>query len=366
MRRKRGARRDITGASRVIGIVAAVLLCDSSQVWSCDICGCYTPQAIDDMPVESGMNLNGATPVAAGSAAGIYFAVAEQFTHFGMLQLDGEEVPNPTDQHLDRSITQLVAGYSITPRFAIQLDLPLIFRPFERPRGFALEHGSESGIGDGSLLANFNAIHWEKGGSRSVAFDDPKSPRLQVTPAELVFVLDLFSGIKAPNGSTERLKEKFHEVEIPGAPVSGIHGHDLTLGTGSWDGIFGGHASVRYRNAFLDSELQFTLRGDGEHQYHFANDLSWSGGPGYYVVRSAGKRFGLQFVVSGERKDVDRFRGKAAEDTGLTSVFVGPRLFATFKNVSADIEGDLPVSIDNTALQAVADYRIRGAVSFHF
>jgi hypothetical protein len=28
------------------------------------------------------------------------------------------------------------------------------------------------------------------------------------------------------------LKEEFHEIEIEGAPESGIHEHDLTLGTG--------------------------------------------------------------------------------------------------------------------------------------
>jgi len=75
---------------------------------------------------------------------------------------------------------------------------------------------------------------------------------------------------------------------------------------------------------------------------------------------------GLQFVASGEYKDVDRFRGKPAEDTGITSVFLGPRLIASLGRFSAEIAAELPVSIDNTALQVVPDYRLRGAVSFHF
>jgi len=66
-------------------------------------------------------------------------------------------------------------------------------------------------------------------------------------------------------------------------------------------------------------------RGDGAHDYNFANDLTWSTGPGYYLVRNPETIVGLQFVVSGEHKDVDRFRGEPAEDTGITSVFVGPR-----------------------------------------
>src|SRR4030095_7305300 len=68
---------------------------------------------------------------------------------------------------------------------------------------------------------------------------------------------------------------------------------------------------------------QFTLRGDGAHDYHFANDVTWNAGPGYYLVRKRNIVVGCQCAVSGESKDVDRFQGRAAEDTGVTSVFIG-------------------------------------------
>src|SRR5205809_7097822 len=95
---------------------------------------------------------------------------------------------------------------------------------------------------------------------------------------------------------------KFNEIDVPGAPESGIHGHDLTLGTGSYDGIFGGQTSLRYQNWFFQGDVQFTLRGDGLHQYDFANDISWGGGPGYYFIRRPDTILGLQFVISGEHK----------------------------------------------------------------
>jgi hypothetical protein len=176
----------------------------------------------------------------------------------------------------------------------------------------------------------------------------------------------LLAGVKFPTGDSSQIKEEFNEVEVPGAPESGIHGHDLTLGTGSYDGIFGGQTSLRYKDFFFQGDLQFTLRGDGLHQYHFANDLSWGGGPGYYFMRRRDTLLGLQFVVSGEHKDVDRFRGQPAEDTGITSVFLGPRLIASVGRISAEIAVDLPVSIDNTALQVVPDYRIRGGIAIRF
>jgi hypothetical protein len=108
------------------------------------------------------------------------------------------------------------------------------------------------------------------------------------------------------------------------------------------------------------------VRGDGAHQYHFANDLSWGGGPGYYFVRNRKTIVGLQFACSGEHKDVDRFRGQPAEDTGITSVFLGPRVIASYSKLSAELAAELPVSIDNTALQVVPDYRVRASFAIHF
>jgi hypothetical protein len=291
--------------------LAACAMVVATPLRACDLCGCYTPQ-IEATPLAEG--------VATGRSwlSGAYGAVAEQFTHFGTLQRDGDEVPNPADQHLDSSITQLVGGYSFNSRVAVQVNVPLIYRSFQRPEGFAIDRGTESGLGDVSLLGKLVLFHTTSAGRREVSFDDPKSPRMVEHEPDFTFSALFLAGVKFPTGDSSRIKEEFSETEVPGAPESGIHGHDLTLGTGSYDGIFGGQASLRYRNFFFEQNLQFTLRGDGLHQYHFANDLTWSGGPGYYFVRNSQAIVGLQAVVSGEYKDVDRFRGKAAEDTGIT------------------------------------------------
>lgn len=324
---------------------------------ACDLCGCYTPQ-LETMPAGEP---NGSRQW----WNGFYSAVSEQFTHFGTPQLDGREVPNPIGQYENSSITQLVAGYGINDRFSLQLNLPLIYREFKRPEGFAIDRGTESGLGDLSLLLNTVVFRYASGARRD--FDvSGKNPIAIEGEPDFTFSAVFLTGLKFPTGDSSRLEEEFHEIDIPGAPRSGIHGHDLTLGTGSFDGIFGGQVSMRYRNFFADESVQFTLRGDGTHQYHFANDLTWEGGPGYYFVRQRDTIVGLQFIVSGEHKDVDRFRGKPAEDTGITSIFVGPRILASHGKWSAELGVDLPVSIDNTAFQIVPDYRIRGGISFHF
>jgi hypothetical protein len=335
---------------------------------ACDLCGCYTPQ-IETMPPSPDPTAFGLTPAAAGEHSWLdraYFAVAEQFTHFGTLQLDGLEVANPAGQHLDSSITQAVAGYSFTSRFALQINIPLIYRSFERPEGFAIDRGTESGLGDISLLGKFVVFHKENGGATALKFDDPKNPHLETREPDLTVSALLLGGVKFPTGGTSRLKEEFNEVETPGAPESGIHGHDLTLGSGSYDAILGGQFSLRYKSFFVLTDTQFTVRGGGAHQYHFANDVSWSGGPGYYFVRSRRAIVGLQCACSGEHKGLDRFQGNAAEDTGITSVFLGPRVVASFGKISGELAVELPVSIDNTALQVVPDYRVHGSVAIRF
>jgi hypothetical protein len=344
----------------------AAFVAAAARTHGCDLCGCYTPQ-IEAMP-QTELSAFGQTAPATpdGWLGRLYVAVAEQFTHFGTLQLDGDKVPNPTGQFLDSSITQLVAGYSFNSRFALQVNAPLIYRAFERPAGFAIDRGTESGLGDISLLGKFVLFHTTAGERQSLKFDDPKNPHFEKQEPDFTASALFIGGLKFPTGATGRLKEEFDEVEVPGAPESGIHGHDLTLGTGSYDGIVGGQTSLRYKSFFFQADTQFAVRTEGAHQYQFANDVSWTGGPGCYFVRNRQTIFGLQFVCSGEHKDTDTFRGKTAEDTGITSIFLGPRLLISHEKLSAELAAELPVSIDNTALQAVPDYRLRASFALRF
>src|SRR5438477_6159772 len=88
---------------------------------------------------------------------GFYSGVAEQFTHFGTVQVDGQKVSNDVGQYLDSSISQFFVGYDFNDQFGVQFNLPLIYRSFKRPQGFEIDRGTESGIGDVSLIGNFLA-----------------------------------------------------------------------------------------------------------------------------------------------------------------------------------------------------------------
>ncbi len=279
---------------------------------------------------------------------GAFAGLGEQFTHYGTLQLEGHEVPNPANQYLDSSITQVLLGYNLTERFGLQASLPFIYRSFRRPEPGGIHEGNESGIGDTSLLANYELLRFEKKHS--------------------TFIWALQAGAKFPTGSSSRLREETHEGTgtEPSTP-SGIHGHDLTLGSGSYDAIVGTTLYGRMDRCFLTGAVQYAIRTRGDYDYQFANDLIWSAAPGYLVLLSDNYTLSVEANVSGETKGRDEFRGQLAEDTGITAVYIGPQIVFTWHdNLSAQLGLDWPVLLDNTALQIVPDYRIRAGVTWHF
>ncbi|HYV29850.1 MAG TPA: hypothetical protein VEO53_01875 [Candidatus Binatia bacterium] len=299
-------------------------------ILACDLCAIYS-----------------ATQARGEIGQGPFLGVAEQFSHFGTVQREGRAISDPAGQYLDSSIAQVFGGYNFNERFGVQFNLPVIYRAFKRPDGAGgIDRGTESGLGDVALLGNL------------VAF-------LHETKA-LTFRWNVLGGVKFPTGGTDRLREELHEVEDPVGPPNGIHGHDLTRGTGSFDGIVGSGIFIRWDRSFLAANAQYAIRSEGDFAYRFANDLTWSGGPGLFVVLSENHTFSLQAVVSGEDKGLDTFHGNAP-DTGLTAVYLGPQLSFTWRDkLSAQVGVDVPVSIANTSLQTVPDYRIRARVTWHF
>lgn len=312
---------------KFLKLMSVVVFC-AQPVLACDLCAVYSA-------------------LEAHTGKGPFGGVAEQFTRFGTLQDEGNRAPNPTGQYLNSWITQIFAGYNFNDRVGLQLNAPLIYRSFKRPEGFTIEHGSESGIGDLSLLGKFQAYRRLRENSTIIA--------------------NLVGGIKVPTGNTRRLSEEFNETEVPGAPPNAIHGHDLTLGSGSFDGLAGANVYWRWKRAIFSGGVQYAIRSQGDFDYRFANDLTWSGGPGALLILNDDFTLTLQANVSGETKGRDTFQGAKAEDTGITTVYLGPQLMATWREtLSVEIGADIPVLINNTALQAVPDYRIRAALTWHF
>lgn len=292
----------------------------AQPVAACDLCAVYA-----------------AAEAQGGAGQGIFGGVAEQYTSFNTLQVDGQDVPNAGNQYLNSSISQVFAGYNFNEWIGAQFNLPVIYRWY----GYQSERGSESGIGDASLIGNGRLY--------------------QRLTEHFTLNWTVLGGVKFPTGNTSWLN--------PGQPdfAPGIGGHDLTLGSGSYDGLVGTGFFVRWRRVFLAGSMQYAIRTEGAYGYEFANDWTWIGGPGVYLMLGDEQTLALEVVVSGESKGLDRVNGVAAGDTGITSVFLGPQISYTWSSkFSALVGADLPVSIVSSGQQIVPTYRLRAAVTWRF
>ena len=178
---------------------------------------------------------------------------------------------------------------------------------------------------------------------------------------EFTFNWTGLGGVKFPTGNTSQLN--------PDQPdfAPGIGGHDLTLGSGSYDGLLGTGFYARWKRLFVTGAMQYAVRSEGAYGYQFANDWTWFGGPGVYLLLGHEHTLALQAVVSGESKGQDTMNGMTMDDTAVTSVFLGPQISYTWSSrLSAMVGADLPVSIVSSGEQLVPTYRVRAAVTWRF
>jgi hypothetical protein len=306
----------------VLGLAVSSLAA-TAAVYSaagCDLCAIYA-----------------ASEAQGGGGAGFFGGIAEQYTDLNTLQINGHDVPNEGNQFLDSSASQVFAGYNFNNHIGVQFNLPVIYRAY----GYRAARGSDLGIGDVSLIGNLRLY--------------------QKLTESYTFNWTALGGVKFPTGNTSHL----NPYEPDFAP--GIGGHDLTLGSGSYDGLVGTGFFGRWKRLFLTGAMQYAIRSEGAYGYQFANDWTWFGGPGFYLVLGDQQTLSLQAVVSGESKGEDTVNGAPTEDTAATSVYLGPQVNYTWSSsVSAMVGADLPVSIVSSGEQVVPTWRLRAAVTLRF
>jgi hypothetical protein len=331
---------------RILVSSLGLLIATGTRVAGCELCAVYA-----------------ASHGVGEAERGWFTGVAEQFTTFGGLQLGGTEIANPADQHIETSTTQFILGYSFNERFSLQANIPYIHRSFRRPNGTGIEEGSEEGLGDAILLG--------------------KLLLLRKDTAESSFAWSLLGGLKFPTGSTSQLREETqalsrlvnstggthgstHSGTINGVTTeSAIHGFDLTLGSGSFDARIGTSLYYRYKRAYFNASVQYAINTEGDYGYRFANDLTWDGGPGYYLLQDGTRTLALEAAISGEHKGADTYADQRVDSTGFTAVYIGPKLSYTWKDrLSAHLGVDFPVSVTNSGLQAAPGTRVRAGFTW--
>jgi len=327
----------------------------ADTVRACDLCAIYTGTTMQD--VKPGFSLS----------------IAQQYTSFDTLQLDGDEIDNFNNERLQSSITQFVVGYKLNHRVRLGLSIPLISRHYRRTTSTGRESGDETGVGDIALLTQWSL--------------------LQKMFNETLLNVDITLGAKLPTGDTDRLREETPpdpdpgnsaalaargvrarpgkrprpSHDGPGGSISGVHGHDLTLGTGSVDMLLGASLFTSWKRLYFSGSAQYVVRGNGAHDYRYANDLQWEAGPGVYALLHHDYTLALQADVTGEAKGKDEQNDIKVDDTAVTALYLGPKIAFTYKNLTnAEIALALPVIQNTTDLQIVPDYRIRAAWTWRF
>jgi hypothetical protein len=308
-------------------LVLVFLLCIPVLSFCCDLCGCFVPKN--------------------SVAHGFLFGVAEQYSSLSDLSLDGETLGNANNQYMNSSYTQIFATYHFDEKTALQLNVPLIHRTFQRPQDGEFTHGAESGMGDLLLVGYY--IPYQR-----------SNPYRQ-------FQWRVLGGLKFPTGDSSRIGEELNEDEATGELPSGVHGHDLALGSGSWDVLVGTNLNGRMHRWFFSGTVQYAIRTRGDFDYKYANDLLWNGGPGYYVSSDMYWPVGLQLLISGEHKGEDQLGSEFTDDTAITSVYLEPTAVIGLKQIgTAEIGFGIPLLLNNSGLQTVPKYRLRIGMTWTF
>ena len=145
-----------------------------------------------------------------------------------------------------------------------------------------------------------------------------------------------------------------------------IHGHDLALGSGSYDFPTGFVLFAQRGSSFLTGSLQYTFRTRGDFDYEYADELLWELSPGYFVHISHDDTLALKANLSAEHKGKDNIDGEHDGDTGTNALFLGPELVLTTDDWRWALGWDIPLDINNSGIQSVSDYKLRAAVQHRF
>ncbi len=326
-------------------IFASLLpLCASA----CELCSIYSSES--------------ASATRGEGSSGFIFTLSQQYIPYENLQLEGEDAPHSPfleAAFMESSITHFVPGYNFSSRLGVSLNVPYIYRDFRRTEitPFATridERGSISDLGDMALVGRWTAF--------------------QKREMEYSAILNLLAGVKFPTGDTDRLKdERRQEIRYTEAfgenhahDFGGIHQHDLSPGTGSFDGVFGATANLRWKRFFFNTQVQYYLRTEAI-DYEMGDLTIVSGGPGYYALMKGSTTLSVQASAFYEKQESDRSLDQINDQTGFTAYYFGPLLAFTWgEHFSANGGVDFPLYIDNRGIQTVPDFRVHGGVTWRF
>ncbi len=335
--------------------VTSVVLSISRPANGCDVCALYSAVQ-NETPVANAFRLS----------------LAEQFTALDRIKTDGHYTENTYNQFLKSSVTQVSGQYDVSNSTSLQLVVPVVSRTWRRIEDEKVQRGSDAGIGDITLLAHYVPVNYSNG--------------------NVLARLRVFGGVELPTGDAHYLGEEgapghhgdgehsqdemvHHSLTqkhngTVHAPQSAnaVHGHDITLGSGSWDFPLGAGLYTQWKSFIWQTDAQYTIRTEGAFDYTFANDWAWATAVGHYLYLEDDAQISLRARLSGQYKGYDTGSGGVRyDDTAFNGTFLGPEVVAIASTTWLGTLGyDLPIEVHNSDTQITPTWRIRAALTYRF
>lgn len=307
------------------------------------ITGVLATLAAVSMPACDTCSVSTAFDARATRHHGLIVGVAEQLTRYGTIRDGDDDVGNPLDQRLDSSITNLVLGWQFDERWGVAAVVPYIDRQYRRAGHYRVQTGNEDGLGDVAVVGHVAVLRRQQGVDAAI--------------------VTLHAGVELPTGDSGRLEEEAHAHSHQGYPDSAVHGHDLALGSGSVDVLFGASAYVQHRRFVGIGDAQYALRTEGDHGYTYGDSIDWRLMPGWLLLMRDDAALGLHLVIAGEHRADDETDAGHGHEAGLDAVYLGPALSGSWSGrLHGDAALQLPVHQRTDGPQLVADWRVVAAI----
>jgi|ERR1041385_215015 hypothetical protein len=303
------------------------------------------------------------------SDRGFLFTLSEQYVPYNVTLFNGREVTLATPSYIGSSITHFVPGYNFSGRLGISLNIPLTYLSFRRtdirysttaPPVVYTEKGSEFGLGDVALIG--------------------RATLLQANSMHYGLNVNLLGGVKFPTGDAHRIDDEVQQTLVfqsllpPGTPhdplshsISSVHQHQLALGSGSYDGVFGLTLNSHYERYFFNAQFQYYLRTHGEADFKFGDEIIIAGGPGAFLLLEKSYTLSLQANATYDSMGRDELIGRTTDRTGSTDWFFGPALYFSYGNhLTANAAVDVPLYATNHGFQSLPEYQVRAGITLRF
>lgn len=322
---------------RILAWCSFGLLLGTNPALACDPCAIYNSARLQGHRPEE-----------------ISVGMFEQLTTFDRAQALPENSIKDGDLGRDYSSTQFIVGYDLTDRAGLQLSLPLISRRYDEIQNYRSTTKTDTGLGDITLTGNYTFLNF--------------------TGVAWTASLGGFLGVEFPTGDSGSLQDESNDAIVGDVNQlifkhssigGGAGSQEPTLGSGSYDYIFGGYGLLRYERFVAFSDLQYSIRTEGDYDYQFGNDLLTNFSPGYYIYLEHDWAVAGLVSFSGEFKDKDQIESSDVAGSGVSNLYLGPALIASFGDrLAGELRYEFRITDEDAGASVVPEAKIRASLGY--